>query len=40
MGAVKRLGRLPLLAAPDATTLREAFATRFERRDFETAHGE
>jgi dethiobiotin synthetase len=38
-GRVKSLGRLPILPALDAGTLREAFATHFDRRDFELAHG-
>ena len=39
MGAVKRLGRLPLLPSPDAASLREAFAAHFDRCDFEAAYG-
>ena len=39
MGAVKPLGRLPLLPSPDAPSLREAFAAHFARRDFEAAYG-
>jgi dethiobiotin synthetase len=38
-GGVKSLGRLPILPALDAGTLREAFATHFDRRDFELTHG-
>ena len=38
-GGVKSLGRLPILPALDAGTLREAFATHFDRHDFELAHG-
>jgi len=38
-GGVKSLGRLPILPALDAGTLREAFATHFNRHDFELAHG-
>jgi dethiobiotin synthase len=38
-GGVKSLGRLPILPALDAGTLREAFATHFDRRVFELAHG-
>ena len=38
-GGVKNLGRLPILTALDAGTLREAFATHFDRRDFELTHG-
>ena len=38
-GGVKNLGRLPILTTLDAGTLREAFATHFDRRDFEGVHG-
>ena len=38
-GGVKNLGRLPILPALDADTLREAFAAHFNRHDFESAHG-
>ncbi|MEA2825069.1 MAG: adenosylmethionine---8-amino-7-oxononanoate aminotransferase [Alphaproteobacteria bacterium] len=38
-GGLKILGRLPILPALDAGTLREAFATHFDRRDFELVHG-
>jgi dethiobiotin synthetase len=38
-GGLRILGRLPILPALDAGTLREAFATHFDRRDFELAHG-
>jgi dethiobiotin synthetase len=38
-GEVKNLGRLPILPALNAGTLREAFAAHFDRRDFESAHG-
>jgi hypothetical protein len=37
---VKSLGRLPILPALDAGTLRKAFDTHFDRRDFESACGE
>jgi dethiobiotin synthetase len=36
-GGVRRLGRLPLLPEPDAASLRQAFATGFQRSDFELA---
>jgi dethiobiotin synthetase len=38
-GGVKNLGRLPILPTLNAGTLREAFATHFDRHDFESAHG-
>jgi dethiobiotin synthetase len=38
-GGVKILGRLPILPAIDAGTLREAFRTSFNRQDFESADG-
>ena len=38
-GGVKSLGRLPILPALDAGTLREAFAAHFNHHDFESAHG-
>jgi dethiobiotin synthetase len=37
-GGVKNLGCLPILPALNAGTLREAFATHFDRRDFEPAY--
>jgi dethiobiotin synthase len=37
-GGAKSLGRLPILPRPDATTLQAAFATSFDRRDFEGAY--
>ena len=39
MGAVKRLGRLPFLSSLDAASLREAFSSHFEQRDFEALYG-
>jgi dethiobiotin synthetase len=39
MGAVKRLGRLPILPSANAASLREAFAAHFDRHDFEAAYG-
>jgi dethiobiotin synthetase len=39
-GAVKILGRLPILPALDAGALREAFDAHFDRHDFESAYGE
>ncbi|HEX3484881.1 MAG TPA: dethiobiotin synthase [Micropepsaceae bacterium] len=39
MGAVKRLGRLPILPTPNAASLREAFGSHFDRHDFEAAYG-
>jgi dethiobiotin synthase len=39
-GGVRRLGRLPLLAAPDAASLRQAFAAGFQGSDFEPADSE
>jgi dethiobiotin synthetase len=39
-GGIKSLGRLPILPALNAEALREAFAANFDRRDFESAHGE
>jgi dethiobiotin synthetase len=38
-GRVKRLGRLPVLPALDAKSLRTAFEAGFNRRDFEAAYG-
>lgn len=37
-GRVKRLGRLPRLATLDAQTLRAAFESNFDRRDFEAVY--
>ena len=37
-GAVKILGRLPILPALNAGALREAFDAHFDRRDFESAY--
>ena len=37
-GAVKSLGRLPLLPGFSADALREAFDAHFDHRDFESAH--
>ena len=39
IGGVKRLGRMPVLPSLDAANLRGAFATHFDRRDFEAAYG-
>jgi dethiobiotin synthetase len=39
IGAVRILGRLPILPALDPGTLREAFKAHFDPRDFEAAGG-
>ncbi|HMI97494.1 MAG TPA: dethiobiotin synthase [Micropepsaceae bacterium] len=39
-GAVKILGRLPILPALNTGALREAFDAHFDRHDFESAYGE
>jgi dethiobiotin synthetase len=39
IGEVRILGRLPILPALDPGTLREAFKTHFDSRDFEAARG-
>ncbi len=39
MSNVKRLGRLPILPALDAASLRDGFAAHFDAQDFEAADG-
>jgi hypothetical protein len=39
-GAVKILGRLPILPSLNAGALRDAFNAHFDHHDFESAHGD